>query len=68
MLTVVTSLSRPPNRRLSSGVISGTTTMLSFDQFLRLICVPAIVTVLVIVSQFSGAFSSRPVPLEMAHK
>jgi len=42
--------------------------MLSVDQFLRLICVPAIVAAFVIASQFSGAFSARPALVELARK
>lgn len=42
--------------------------MLSVDQFLRLICVPAIVAAFVIASQLSGAFSARPALVEMARK
>jgi len=42
--------------------------MLSVDQFLRLICVPAIVAAFVIASQYSGTFSPRPTLAELAHK
>jgi hypothetical protein len=68
MLTVVSSLSMPPCRRLSSGFISGTITMLSVDQFLRLICLPVIVTALMVASHFSGVVSPRPAALEMDRK
>ena len=40
--------------------------MLSVDQFLRLISVPAVVAAFLIASQISGAVLSRPTPVEMA--
>jgi hypothetical protein len=40
--------------------------MLSVDQFLRLISLPAVVAAFLIASQISGGMTSRPVPAEMA--
>jgi hypothetical protein len=40
--------------------------MLSVDQFLRLISVPAVVAAFLIASQISGAVASRTAPTEMA--
>jgi hypothetical protein len=40
--------------------------MLSVDQFLRLISVPAVVAAFLIASQISGAVVSRSAPVEMA--
>jgi hypothetical protein len=51
-------------RRRRGGAIA----MLSVDQFLRLICVPAILVAFVIASQFSGAFTARPALVELARK
>jgi hypothetical protein len=44
----------------------GTTTMLSVDQFLRLISVPAIVVAFLIASQISGGMISRPASVQLA--
>jgi hypothetical protein len=44
----------------------GAWTMLSVDQFLRLISVPAVVAAFLIASQISGAVASRTAPTEMA--
>jgi hypothetical protein len=51
-------------RRRRGGAIA----MLSVDQFLRLICVPAILVAFVIASQFSGAFTAGPALVELARK
>jgi H+/gluconate symporter-like permease len=40
--------------------------MLSVDQFLRLISVPAVVAAFLIASQISGGLTSRTVAMEMA--
>jgi hypothetical protein len=40
--------------------------MLSVDQFLRLISVPAVVAAFLIASQISGGVTHRTVPLEIA--
>jgi hypothetical protein len=40
--------------------------MLSVDQFLRLISVPAVVVAFLIASQVSGGVISRPTPVELA--
>jgi hypothetical protein len=40
--------------------------MLSVDQFLRLISVPAVVIAFLIASQISGGLHSRPAHLQMA--
>jgi len=40
--------------------------MLSVDQFLRLISVPAVVAAFLIASQISGAVASRTAPVAMA--
>ena len=40
--------------------------MLSVDQFLRLISVPAVVAAFLIASQISGAVTSRTAPMVMA--
>ena len=40
--------------------------MLSVDQFLRLISVPAVVAAFLIASQISGGATSHPTPAEMA--
>jgi hypothetical protein len=42
--------------------------MLSVDQFLRLISVPAVVAAFLIASQISGAVMSRTVPVQMANQ
>jgi hypothetical protein len=42
------------------------TTMLSVDQFLRLISLPAVVAAFLIASHVSGGVLSRPTPLELA--
>jgi hypothetical protein len=44
----------------------GTTTMLSVDQFLRLISVPAVVVAFLIASQISGGVTSRPASMQLA--
>jgi hypothetical protein len=46
----------------------GTWAMLSVDQFLRLIFLPAVVIAFLIASQISGAFAPRPAPMEAAHE
>jgi hypothetical protein len=40
--------------------------MLSVDQFLRLMSVPAVVAAFLIASQISGGVSPRSAPVEMA--
>lgn len=40
--------------------------MLSVDQFLRLISVPAVVVAFLIASQISGGVMSHPTPLQFA--
>jgi hypothetical protein len=40
--------------------------MLSVDQILRLISVPAVVAAFLIASQISGGVMPRPAPVEMA--
>jgi hypothetical protein len=40
--------------------------MLSVDQFLRLMSLPAVVAAILIASQISGGLGSRPAPAEMA--
>jgi hypothetical protein len=40
--------------------------MLSLDQFLRLISVPAVVAAFLIASQISGGVMPHPAPMEMA--
>jgi len=40
--------------------------MLSVDQFLRLISVPAVVAAFLIASQISGGVMSRPTPVAIA--
>jgi hypothetical protein len=44
------------------AITLGTTTMLSVDQFLRLISLPAVVVAFLIASQISGAGISRTSP------
>src|ERR1700722_15128445 len=46
--------------------MGGTTTMLSVDQFLRLISVPAVIVAFLIASQVSGGVSYRPAQLQVA--
>jgi transcriptional regulatory protein LevR len=46
--------------------LGGTTTMLSVDQFLRLISVPAVIVAFLIASQVSGGVSYRPAQLQVA--
>jgi len=46
----------------------GAWTMLSVDQFLRLISVPAVVAAFLIASQISGAVTSRTAPMAMARE
>jgi hypothetical protein len=43
-------------------------TMLSVDQVLRLICLPAVVVAFLIASQISSAFSPSSTPSEMARE
>jgi hypothetical protein len=40
--------------------------MLSVDQFLRLISLPAVVAAFLIASQISGGVMPRPTPVELA--
>jgi hypothetical protein len=40
--------------------------MLSVDQFLRLLSVPAVVAAFLIASQISGGVMSHPTPVELA--
>ena len=42
--------------------------MLSVDQFLRLISLPAVVVAFLIASQVSGGVFSRPAPVQVASK
>jgi hypothetical protein len=48
------------------GLTWGTTTMLSVDQFLRLISVPAVVVAFLIASQISGGLMSHPASVQLA--
>lgn len=42
--------------------------MLSVDQFLRLVSLPAVVTAFLIASQISGGVGFRPAPMQVASK
>jgi hypothetical protein len=44
----------------------GAKTMLTVDQFLRLVSVPAVVAAFLIASQISGGLTPRTAPMEMA--
>jgi hypothetical protein len=46
----------------------GVVAMLSVDQFLRLMCVPAIVVAFLIASQISGALTPSSTPAELARE
>jgi hypothetical protein len=46
----------------------GTEEMLSVDQFLRLISLPAVVAAFLIASQISGGMTSHPAQVELASK
>src|SRR5206468_106839 len=49
-----------------AAVFRGVGTMLSVDQFLRLISVPAVVAAFLIASQISAAVTPRTAPMQMA--
>jgi hypothetical protein len=51
--------------RAFPAAFGGTIAMLSVDQVLRLISLPAVVAAFLIASQISGGLTARPTPAEM---